>query len=432
MSKFGPKLDQLSSRFLDLTTVILTITLSLFALFLFQDIFFDPQFGGDESKYLGDLMKAKEFGLGKAISDGASITYLVTSYYLDKVLASPLLSLKVTSLVTGILMFLSLYFFNSKYLHIEKPLKQHLFLWIIYLFVIQTTFFAGVNDILLDFFGTLLFLSFFIQVKSPSLKAILMGFFIALAFATRKMAVTYIFTFFTIFMGFIFVHRSHKIFNFKNGFIILVSFGCFFTLLNIYPLIRNHSYSFDDKILKGEVNWAQWDYHNALLIDQGKQNRFTHVNIKETQKYMEENGESSLPSTFLEMIYFNPLFTLKEFFIDFFIGLKYVFRQTGFLVFAFSFFLIFRIRKIFLFKTSSPVDFIYVFGTFYFFLISFIVIANIQARWFMFFMPVTMLFIGKDLDEYDLYLKQFFCIGNNLLLSIMCFPYLVNKISLLF
>ena len=432
MSKFEHTLNQYGSKVLNLTTVILAITLFLFAFFLFQDIFLDPEFAGDESKYLADLLKANEFGLGKAISDGASITYLVISYFLNIVIDSPLFSLKITSLITGISMFLFLYFFNLKFLKIAKPLKQPLFLWLIYLFVIQTTFFAGINDILLDLFGTLLFISFFIRIKSNTLKVVLFGLFIALALATRKMAIIYSFSFFSMFVLFAIIDKGHEIFNFKNGIIIFISFGCFFTLLNFYPLIKNNKFSFDDKVLKGEVNWAQWDYHNALLIDQGKQNRFTHVNIEETKKYMEEHGKNSLPSTFLEMVYFDPLFTFKEFFIDLLIGLKYIFRQTGLLVIAFSFFLFFRLRRMVLFKTASPVDFIYVFSIFYVLLISFIVIANIQARWFMFFMPVTILFIGKDLDEADLNLKQLFSIGNNLLLSIMCFPYLINKITIFF
>lgn len=424
--------DSYISIILRISSVLFIITLSLFTFFLFKNNFFNPNFTGDESKYLSDLLNANQFGLGKAISDGASVTYLVLSYYLNTLLTAPLLSLKITSLISGILMFLFLYLFNSEYLNIDKPLKQPLFLWIIYLFVIQTTFFTGVNDILLDLFGTLFFITFFTRLRNSILKVIILGLFIALTLATRKMAVTYIFTFLMVFLLVSISTKNHEIFNLKNGLIISISSSLFLILLNIYPLINYNKFSFDDKILKGDVNWAQWDYHNALLIDKGVQNRFTHVKINETAKYIQKNGENSLPSSFFEMIYFDPLFTFKEFFIDFLIGLKYIFRQTGLFVLPFTIFLIIRIRRIFHTKSITSTDFIYLFSISYLFLISYIVIANIQSRWFMFFLPIMMLLVCKDLTRLNLQNKKLFIIGNHLLLSIMCFPYLFDKISLYF
>lgn len=411
------------------TTSLLILTLSLFSAFLFKDIFLDPFYAGDESKYLSDLLKANEAGLRKVISDGTSITYLVITYYVNILIDAPLFSLKIVSLTSGILIFYLLYRFNNIYLKIDKPLKLPLFVWLAYLFIIQTTSFAGVNDILLDLFGTSLFLTFFIK-KRISTKIVLFGLFLALSLATRKMAITYITSFFIVFQVFSIYSKNNKVFNFKNIFIALASFIVFFILLNTYPLLHNNKFSFDDKILKGEVNWAQWDYHNALLIDQGVQDRFTHVNIDKTKEYLQQNGKNSLPNTFLEMVYFDPLFTIKEFFVDALIGLKYIFRQTGMLVIAFIVFLIFRIRRFFLTKTLTNVDFIYVFSFFYFLLISFIVIANIQARWFMFFMPIMMLLIARDLNKLNKKQKLYFSISNNLLLSVMCFPYLIHKFSL--
>lgn len=429
------KINFLSDSYLlkisKVSLIIFIINLFLFGFVLFTDNFFDSNYAGDESKYLSDLLKANQFGLGKAISDGASITYVLISFYVNKIIHAPLYSLKITSIISGILMFLSLYFFISKYLKLTGLLKQHLIFWLIYLFVIQTTFFSGVNDILLDLFGTLFFITFFIRFKNQTLKILLTGLLLALALVTRKMALTYIFIFFVVFIVLSLITRKHRIFNFKNGVITLSSLFFFFLLFNLYPLIKNSTLSFDDKSLKGNVNWAQWDYHNALLIDQGLQGRFTHVSIAETRKYLKKNGEDSLPSSFLEMIYFNPLLTFKEFFVDLAIGIKYILRQTGLLFIPFSIFLLHRIRKIFDLRSSNYTDFIYLFSACYLLFISFIVIANVQSRWFMFFLPIMMVLLVKDMEQLKLKNKLLFYIGNNIILSVMCFPFLFDKISLM-
>jgi hypothetical protein len=120
---------------------------------------------------------------------------------------------------------------------------------------------------------------------------------------------------------------------------------------------------------------------------------------------------------------------LKEFIIDLLIGFKYIFRQTGLFVIPFTIFLIIRIKRVFYRKSVTITDFIYLFSISYLLFISFIVIANIQSRWFMFFLPIMMLLVCKDLNRFHLQEKKFFIIGNHLLLSVMCFPYLFDKIS---
>lgn len=410
---------------------IFLLTLVSFSFFLFKDIFLDPNFTGDETKYMGDLLTAKSSGISNAISNGTSIPYLIITYFLDYLLNNPLYSLRATSLLCGIVMFVILIIFNSRKIHIGRHLKISIYLWLIYLFVIQATIFVGVNDILLDLFGTFLFITCFSRFKKPETKLILTGLFLALMLATRKMAITYIIVLVLLYLSIIIYYKGN-LFNIRNLVVIAVSFTFFLLSINFYPLLNDNKFSFDDKILQGKVNWAQWDYHNSILIDQGKQNRFQHVNIKETEKYLIQNGPASLPTTFAQMIWFNEKLTMKEFFIDVAIAFKYIFRQTGLIVFAFSIFLVDRIRKIRKIKSVKTTDFIYLFSASYFFIICFIVIANVQARWFMLFMPIMILLIGKDLSKLKIKNQILFSIGNNILLSVMCFPYLFEKISYYF
>ena len=417
------------NKILKITLFFFAINLFLFAAFLSRDIFFDLNFAGDEIKYLEDLLKANSSGLSKSISDGASITYLMITYLLDKIIDNPLFSLRITSLIFGTVMFYLLWIFNSKLIRIKYPIKVSIYFWIVYLFIIQTTIFTGVNDILLDFLGTLLFIVLYLEFKNEIIKYVFIGLLLALMLATRKMAITYISVFFLVSIFIIISSRETNMFNFRNICLIFLSFSIFFVLVNSYPLIAHQQFSFDDKILPGSINWAQWDYHNALLIDQGIQSRFQHVDIIETEKYLNNHGKNSLPSSFLEMIIFNPQLTIKEFFIDSFTGLKYIFRQTGLLIFPFTIFLFFRIKKMFIEKLVTNTDFIYLFCLCYFLIISFVVIANIQARWFMFFMPIMVLLIGKDLNKLTPKSQMLFSICNNILLTVMCFPYLFEKIK---
>ncbi|GGW78625.1 hypothetical protein GCM10008086_02770 [Salegentibacter mishustinae] len=195
-------------------------------------------------------------------------------------------------------------------------------------------------------------------------------------------------------------------------------------------MIKQQTFSFDDKILSGPVNWAQWDYHNALLVDSGDQERFKHINIKETEIYLNEHGQNSLPNNFYEMIFFNPILTIKEFFIDCTVATKYLIRQTGLLIFPFLIFLLVRIKKVYQTKSITKTDFIYFYSLLYFLMICFIVITNIQPRWFLVFLPITILLISKDLTKLSKENQRFFSILNNLTLIIMCLPYLINKLNL--
>lgn len=416
-------------RLYKLTLILLIVTLFLFTSFLFHDIFLNSHPVGDEGKFLNDLIKVKETGLRQVILDGTSIPYLISSLLVNQVIPNPLLALKVNSLIIGILLFILLLLFDKYFLRLNTMIKYPAFLWLSYLFVIQSTLFLGVNDILLDLFGALFFISLLIS-KTKSYKTLLLaGVFLALMLFTRKMALTYISVIFFIFFVLAFLFNNNTIFSLKKGLMLVAIFGISFFAFNAYSLIKENTFSFDDKVLQGAVNWAQWDYHNALLVEAGTQERFSHVDIKETENFLIKNGKDALPSSFLEMIYFKPSLTIKEFFIDLATGIKYLIRQTGLMILPFLIFLWYRSIKIYKTKFATSTDFIYLFSFLYFTFICFIVITNIQGRWFMVFLPITMLLIAKDLSKLSIKSQLFFSVLNNSILVIMCIPYLIYKLN---
>lgn len=355
--------------------------------------------------------------------------YLFLTYLFNLIIDNPILSLKTTSLIVGVILFFVLVLFDKKILRISSQINTTVYLWLAYLIVTQATIFQGINDILLALFGNLFFISY-LMIKSKKCKNVLLiSTLLALMLLTRKMALTYLLLFFCLYFILTFFFNNIH-FNYRNGLQLLFTFSFVFIILNSYSLIKQQTFSFDDKILSGPVNWAQWDYHNALLVDSGDQERFKHINIKETEIYLNEHGQNSLPNNFYEMIFFNPILTIKEFFIDCTVATKYLIRQTGLLIFPFLIFLLVRIKKVYQTKSITKTDFIYFYSLLYFLMICFIVITNIQPRWFLVFLPITILLISKDLTKLSKENQRFFSILNNLTLIIMCLPYLINKLNL--
>lgn len=247
------------------------------------------------------------------------------------------MSIRLTSLAFGIFLIITFVIIGRKFLTSQMVYLQTC-VSLIYYLAIQLTLFVGYNDLVMHFFGFLLWIFLLKGEFQKKINYIIMGLIFALVLATRKMGFIYILVFLVIFLSQLLYKNTDKKQLLKNLLILTSSCFLFLCLINFSSLKSGNGLSFDDKILGGPVNWSQWEYHNALLIDDGKQERFHHVNIEETNKYLIKNGKHSLPSTFLEMITFDISFTIKEFLIDVAIATKYFLRQTGFWLFLFSFF----------------------------------------------------------------------------------------------
>ena len=144
--------------------------------------------------------------------------------------------------------------------------------------------------------------------------------------------------------------------------------------------------------------------------------RFKHVEISKTEEYLNTNGKSSLPDNFYEMIFFDLKLTFKEFIIDLFYTFLYFFREFGLLIFA-IFYLIYKSIKDPNSYNGPNTNLIYIFSAAYIIFINFIVITNIQMRWFMFFIPALLSIAIMDLKKYK-YSNILLSI-NNIILIIM-------------
>ena len=369
------------------------------------------EISGDEFKFYKDLIYANENGLISLINKGTSITFSTSSYLIDQLINYPKLSIKLTSLFSFlILLTIWVYILNFKIFKLNKLFIFFLFSILVYASSLQNVLFSGINDLLLDIFGLLMFIILLKENNKMNADLLSLSVLFALCLATRKMSITYL----AVLIPILFIFsKKGKVFVFR---LITLSI-IFLALFNLTSLFNSGKFSFDDKPLHGNINWAQWDYHNAMLIDANKQTRFQHTKISSTEEYIALNGPTSLPSTFSEMIFFDIRLTIKEFFIDLYYTAIYFFREFGIISFLFLFFFIISCKE---FKKKSKLKnnkhLIYIFCGAYLIFINFIVITNIQMRWFMFFIPVLLSVTIKDFKDYK-YSKMLLSLNNIILLA---------------
>lgn len=417
---------------INLGLFLLLVQIILYAKIRFGLHFFSETPSGDESKYLEDILFYKENGLYLSIVKGVSITYLIFSAFVEEFVDNPLLSIRITSLISSLFFLVVTIIIERKYFRLSLNYRNVAYISILYVIVLQNSLFNGINDLLLDFFGSFVFLIIFLEMNNQENSLIrskknflLIGVFIALMICTRKMALVYIPSFLFIL---ILIRKTEPSKLVVKASYLFIGFIVVLFLLN-YPSIKeNGKLSFDDKILKADVNWSQFDYYNMLMIHKGKGIRGKHVNIKEVKNYIDINGTEALPTTFYEMIFFDIKLTL----IEFLHGLKSSFigflRSLGLLFLLGLCFIKIKKGDLLIFKIKNPSNVIILFGLSFTLLISFIVISYIQFRWFMIFLPLIIISFLSNMEELKMNstIKNILLLLHILSLFIMNIPYLLR------
>lgn len=310
------------NRILYFSIFLLFIQILLYSKIKFDRYFFEHTPSGDEGKYLDDLLFAIKNSYYEAIVKGTSITFLILSGFINKIVENPILSLKISSFFSATIFFIITVFIERRFFKLSKNLRLVAYISIFYIIILQSYLFIGVNDLLLDVFATIVFLLIFFEVESTNRSKInffLIGIFVGFMLCTRKMSLVYLPSILVL----LFFISNAKILDLTKNSIYLfiylfIGITIVLTILNFPSIVENKKLSFDDKVLKHEVNWAQWDYYNILKVQSGEIVRRKHVDINEVKEYLLKNGNNSLPNTFLEMITFDYKVTL----IEFYYGLK--------------------------------------------------------------------------------------------------------------
>jgi len=391
--------------------------------------------GIDENRYLQSLVLFKEGNYFRLFENGFSIPYLLLNILVGNFVDDNLQILRVSSYISGFIILTIAIILTCKIFRIKSLLAAICIIYILNLFALRPDVFIGLNEYLKDMFGCLIFFFLIKKTKLELKHLIFIGILFGFAILTRPMSISFFLVF--ILSGLIFKLISTKKldtlisynFGFK-GFVIISSCICTIAIMNSYSLLKYEKLVWENKELPGEVNWAQYDYYNVIQNYNGELDRGKHSSVNDTKEYLKRNGKESLPDNFFAMIYFNWQITIYEFFIDYFTSLKYLIRLTGI---AYIFGLIYLFKKIFLgYKSEDRSILFFLLFTFIYPLsISFIVISNIQPRWFMFFLPISICVYFFLFTKIKSSRKLIYLATNNLFLLIANLPFITENLEIL-
>lgn len=349
-----------------LVTNTLKITVVLFFMLMCYYHMLSPAGSGDEAQFIIDMNYIKTNGWIAAIEKSIGLTYLLLAYPLSFILTD-YLALRMTN----VLLLLILFFYYYKRGEIKNKLFYYYFL-----FICGFGFFLlGTNDTLfivamLIFFNEVYK---FLEDKEKTSMPLLWSAFV-IALFTRELI--YIYLPLALLALFLLWKKKENIFQ---KWYIPTTLLIFLIAINIPSLEKNHRISYDDKKPESHVKstWAQRQYLAQLLVNEGKLPDQKHQSWEETDAYLLEHGENSLPKTTSEGIFFNFKLTILEFFKDFTSTVILSIRQTGMmfiLVISYLLYAIFK-RKI---STHLFLPFVSLFivATF-----SFIIISYVETRW---------------------------------------------------
>ena len=391
-------------NFEKLVTKALKFTVVLFFMLMCYYHMLSPGGGGDEALFIIDLNYVKTNGWIAAIEKGIGLTYLILVYPLSFIL-SDYLALRMTN----VLLLLILFFYYYKRGEIKNKLFYYYFL-----FICGFGFFLlGTNDTLfivalLIFFNEVY--KFIENKEKTSMPILWCALFIG--FFTRELI--YIYLPLVLLALFLLWKNNGNIFQ---KWYVPTALLFFLVAINLPSLEKNHRISYDDKKPESNVKstWAQRQYLAQLLVNEGKLADQKHQSWEETDAYLLEHGENSLPKTTSEGIFFNFKLTISEFFKDFTSTVILSIRQTGMIfiiVISYLLYAIFK-RKI---STNLFLPFVSLFivATF-----SFIIISYVETRWLLVAYILSILYYSEL--EFDNKLPKKILLLNQILLILVIF-----------
>lgn len=338
---------------------------------------------GDEESFLSAFKYYLSQGFYEANVEGNSTIFNLISSFFYTFTSNDLLSLRLTSILFGVLTFIILWKLQKKFFILTNSFFHLAFVTALNVVVVKSFVFFGINDTIIVFL-TVAFFYILFKIKTDSqikhFYFLLLGLILSSFMATRLMSII---IFPSIILVIILVLKKSNRLKFdKNNGILLVSFVVFLTLFNVPSLIEKGKLSFHQKStgFKG-LTWVQFQYLSAIEQEKGTIKHNAHVSWEDVNEYVKTHGENSLPKTNTEALLFDMKRTVKEFFKDLFLLIKPFTRLLGILfLISIPVFLIKIItEKSFLVKVLT--NEIFLFFISYTFIICFIVISNVEIRW---------------------------------------------------
>jgi len=387
-----------------LVPAVLKIFVVLFFMLMCYYHMLSPGGSGDEGLFISDLNFIKSNGWMAAIEKGIGLSYLILVYPLSFIL-SDYLALRMVNVMFLLILFLYFYKWGE--------IKNNLFYYYL-LFICGFGFFlSGTNDTLFIVAMIVFFNEVYKVLENKEKTSIpLLWCALIIAFFTRELIYIYVPL---VLLSFFLLKKKNQ--DMSQKWYIPAALLIFFVAINIPSLQVKHRFSYDDKKPDSSVKstWGQRQYLAQLLVNEGKLPDQKHQSWEETDAYLLEHGENSLPKTTADGILFDFKLTLTEFVKDFTSTVILSIRQTGMIfifVIAYLLFAIFR-RKI------TPNLFLPFVSLFLVAAFSFIVISYVETRWLIAPYILAMLYYS-DL-EFDKKLPKLVPLINQMLLILVIF-----------
>ncbi|HAT63271.1 MAG TPA: hypothetical protein DCS66_01550 [Flavobacteriaceae bacterium] len=327
-----------------------------------------PAGSGDESLFINDIHFISENGWFLAIKKGISIPYMLIVYPISKMVSGAI----VLRLV-NLFLFLGL----VSYFKFHVKIKSVDFYFLLMFFFSSLGYFlVGTNDTLF-IVAMAIFLAeshFLIQEKT-SRNITLWCISLILTFFTRQLFIPFIPIVALVF----FLLLKQKKVTFKK---LLIPFLVFlgFVALNYPSISSNGKLSYDSKNPPEGVTatWAQRQYLAQIWVNEGKIKNYNHPTWEQTDQYLVENGEGSLPSSVWSSLTFDLELTLKEFVKDFIYIIQYSLRSMGLMVLITLFLGLKYLAKGFKLNDGTLIPIILLLSATIF---SVVIISFIELRW---------------------------------------------------
>ena len=278
-----------------------------------------PAGGGDEALFIADLQFIAKSGWSAAIHKGISIPYMILVYPLT-FLVKPVIALRgVNILLFGGLL---LYFYR-----VQGFKNLNFYALLLFFYSTVGYFLAGTNDTLFVVCLVIFMVETHAILASNEQSSLFWwATAVVVAFFTRELIIVYAPV---LILALLFILKKRK--GNVRSLIIPALLLVLFVALNIPALSQNKMLSYDKKLppKTTTATWVQRQYLAQLLVNEGKLANYNHPNWNQTQEYLDKNGASSLPSTIVEALLFDPKMTIKEFFKDFLFISIYGTRQLG-------------------------------------------------------------------------------------------------------
>ena len=410
-----------------LLKVLSIITLVVYVLLLIVNTPSEFVFHNNDN-YKGAFLRFLEKGYYDSVSEGTTILYNVFLKGIYSITNNVESAFIVLNSLSQLFLIVFGFYFLKKYF--KKVNIYFLILFGLYLlFTINLKSFAGAsNDAFLGVFVIvllyLLIQKLFINSKSQYLLFASIGLLLALCFSIRMTAILLI-PLVALTFGIWIINSSTN--AFKKMLKILTTILTFivFTSVFHYPsLVENNKLSTYDKTPKNiEANWVQRNYLGLKKIERGDEpaNRdviWYRTKFNEVVKYLEVNGDDSLPKSFFEVLKRDPILVLKMFAYNLSFSLLRFFRFWGLLFFVIllPFFNFRNLKKTVLSKEGLPSNLFLL----YLFMLTFVCFTFIEFRWFIGYeilIPIAVLvqiqrvpFFKKDLNKNILFSISLICI----------------------